>query len=184
MGRLVLVTGGARSGKSTYAESLAIRLCSDARSRTYIATAQAFDDEMKERIRLHRERRGDLFRTIEEPVELARAVGDACRSSSVVLVDCLTVWTSNLLFYEREDEVQRLLDVLSSCVEGSSCVDGSSCDIVLVTNETGMGIVPANELSRRFRDLAGIVNQRVASVATDVVFMVCGLPMAVKGVVL
>lgn len=178
MGRLVLVTGGARSGKSTYAESLAIRLCSDARSRTYIATAQAFDDEMKERIRLHRERRGDLFRTMEEPVELARAVGDACRSSSVVLVDCLTVWTSNLLFYEREDEVQRLLDVLSSCVEGSPC------DIVLVTNETGMGIVPANELSRRFRDLAGIVNQRVASVATDVVFMVCGLPMAVKGVVL
>lgn len=178
MGRLVLVTGGARSGKSTYAESLAIRLCSDARSRTYIATAQAFDDEMKERIRLHRERRGDLFRTMEEPVELARAVGDACRSSSVVLVDCLTVWTSNLLFYEREDEVQRLLDVLSSCV------DGSPCDIVLVTNETGMGIVPANELSRRFRDLAGIVNQRVASVATDVVFMVCGLPMAVKGVVL
>ena len=178
MGRLVLVTGGARSGKSTYAESLAIRLCSDARSRTYIATAQAFDDEMKERIRLHRERRGDLFRTMEEPVELARAVGDACRSSSVVLVDCLTVWTSNLLFYEREDEVQRLLDVLSSCVESSPC------DIVLVTNETGMGIVPANELSRRFRDLAGIVNQRVASVATDVVFMVCGLPMAVKGVVL
>lgn len=178
MGRLVLVTGGARSGKSTYAESLAIRLCPDARSRTYIATAQAFDDEMKERIRLHRERRGDLFRTMEEPVELARAVGDACRSSSVVLVDCLTVWTSNLLFYEREDEVQRLLDVLSSCVEGSPC------DIVLVTNETGMGIVPANELSRRFRDLAGIVNQRVASVATDVVFMVCGLPMAVKGVVL
>lgn len=178
MGRLVLVTGGARSGKSTYAESLAMRLCNDAQSRTYIATAQAFDDEMKERIRLHRERRGDLFSTMEEPVELAKAIGDACRSSSVVLVDCLTVWTSNLLFYEREDEVQRLLDVLSSCVEGSPC------DIVLVTNETGMGIVPASELSRRFRDLAGFVNQRVASVATDVVFMVCGLPMAVKGVVL
>lgn len=175
MGRIILVTGGARSGKSTYAESLAVRLCPDASKRAYVATAQAFDDEMKERIRIHRERREGLFDTLEEPVKLATTLVSNCSAYRVALVDCLTVWTNNLLFYDVEDEANRLVEALSSIAKDSPL------DVILVTNETGMGIVPANAISRRFRDLAGIVNQKVASVASNVVLMVCGIPMAVKG---
>ena len=168
-----LITGGARSGKSTYAENLALRLCNDSSRRCYIATAEAFDDEMKSRIKAHQDRRAGQFFTVEAPVELGKAITDVCdgRRADVILVDCLTVWTGNLLYYERLEEKERLLSALKA----------ATCDVILVTNETGMGIVPDNALSRRFRDEAGFVNQAVAAIADNVVLMVCGLPMSVKG---
>ena len=171
MAEVYLVTGGARSGKSRYAENLAKSLCSDAKRRCYIATAEAFDDEMKDRIKKHQDRRAGEFFTVEEPVELGKAITDAQDRSNVILVDCLTVWMGNLLFYNRLEETDKLIRALKN----------AKCPIVLVTNETGMGIVPENELSRQFRDESGFLNQAVAEVADSVVFMVCGLPMFVKG---
>ncbi|MBP5163636.1 MAG: bifunctional adenosylcobinamide kinase/adenosylcobinamide-phosphate guanylyltransferase [Spirochaetales bacterium] len=170
---IYLITGGARSGKSTYAENLALRLCKDSSRRCYIATAEAFDDEMRSRIRAHQDRRAGKFFTVEAPVELGKAIEEVCKEkrADVILVDCLTVWTSNLLYYERLEEKESLLSALKK----------AACDVILVTNETGMGIVPDNALSRRFRDEAGFVNQAVASVAQNVVLMVCGLPLSVKG---
>jgi len=169
-----LITGGARSGKSTFAEDLACRLCPDSSGRCYIATAEVTDDEMKARIERHRERREGKFRTVEAPVELGKAITENSSKAGVILVDCLTVWTNNLLYYGKEEERGKLVAALKD----------SKCDVVLVTNETGMGIVPANELSRRFRDLAGFINQDVAAVADTVVLMVCGLPLYVKGAAL
>ena len=120
---IYLITGGARSGKSTYAENLALKLCKDSSRRCYIATAEAFDDEMRERIRLHQERRADKFFTVEAPIELSKAVTDVCESkkADVILIDCLTVWTGNLLYHERLEEKEKLLfsyDV--PCVEMES----------------------------------------------------------------
>ena len=166
-----LITGGARSGKSTFAEDLACRLCPDSSRRCYIATAEAFDDEMRKRIRLHRQRREGKFYTVEVPLELGKAISENSCRADVILVDCLTVWTGNLLHYGKLEEKERLLDALSK----------ASCDVILVTNETGMGIVPDNALSREFRDQAGFINQAVAGAADTVVLMVCGLPMFVKG---
>ncbi len=171
MSKVYLVTGGARSGKSRYAEDLAKSLCKDGSRRCYIATAEAFDDEMKARIAAHRQRRKDDFFTVESPLELGAAISDAQDSSDVILVDCLTVWMGNLLHYNRLDLKDGLLEALRN----------AKCDVILVTNETGMGIVPMNKLSRPFRDEAGFLNQAVADVADTVVFMVCGLPMFVKG---
>ena len=169
-----LITGGARSGKSTFAEDLACRLCSDSSRRCYIATAEVTDDEMKARIDRHRERREGKFYTVESPVELGKAIAENSDRADVILVDCLTVWTNNLLYYGKEDERGKLMEALRE----------AECDVILVTNETGMGIVPSNELSRRFRDLAGFINQDVAAVADTVVLMVCGLPLYVKGAAL
>ena len=166
-----LITGGARSGKSTFAEDLAYRLCPDAARRCYIATAEAFDDEMRRRISLHRQRRQDSFFTVEAPLELGKAITENCGRSGVILVDCLTVWTGNLLHYGKSEEQEKLLEALEK----------ATCDVILVTNETGMGIVPDNALSREFRDQAGFLNQAVARIADTVVLMVCGLPMYVKG---
>ena len=171
MAKVYLVTGGARSGKSRYAEDLAKRLCTDAKRRCYIATAEAFDDEMKDRIKKHQDRRAGEFFTVEAPVELGKAIKDAQDKSDVILVDCLTVWTSNLLYYNRLEEKTMLIEALKN----------TKCPVVLVTNETGMGIVPENALSRQFRDEAGFINQAVAEVADTVVFMVCGIPMFAKG---
>lgn len=177
MSRIVLVTGGARSGKSTYAEKICLDLAKD-RLPVYIATAVAFDDEMKERILKHRQRREGKFTTVEACLELPKAIED--NPNSVVLVDCLTVWANNLLYYGKEDlsfaysYVDSLIQVLKNREK----------DIILVTNETGSGIVPDNKLAREFRDLSGIINQKVASVSSDVIMTVCSIPMAVKGSVL
>jgi len=171
MRRIILVTGGARSGKSRKAEELAIKLCKDPKRRVYIATAQAFDDEMKDRISKHQERRGDAFQTVEAPVELGKAITEAQNKSDVILVDCLTVWMGNLLYYKKPEEKEILLKALKE----------ADNTVILVTNETGMGIVPDNELSRRFRDEAGFLNQAVAEIADNVIFMVSGIEMQIKG---
>ena len=166
--QLTLVLGGARSGKSRYAESL---IASMSPPWAYVATAEAGDHEMAVRIRAHRARRGRNWRTIEAPRDLTAALA-ACERMPV-LVDCLTLWLSNLMLAEADmdKETERLESALSAAAE----------PVVLVSNEVGAGIVPEHPLGRRFRDQQGILNQRIAARADRVVLMVAGLPLAVKG---
>jgi adenosylcobinamide kinase/adenosylcobinamide-phosphate guanylyltransferase len=168
---LTLVTGGARSGKSRHALALA-----DGYARkAFIATAEACDEEMRERIARHRAARGTSFRTIEEPVDLSGAIRSLAGSADVAVVDCLTVWLGNLFGRRRADEWP-----FPEVVQALAAFERPPCDLVVVTNEVGMGIVPANELARRYRDCAGELNQQVAHLACRVVFMVCGMPVAAK----
>jgi adenosylcobinamide kinase/adenosylcobinamide-phosphate guanylyltransferase len=169
--RIILVTGGARSGKSSYAESRAREL---GERLLYIATAEARDDEMAQRIAEHKKRRANLWTTIEEPFELLQALMRQRHKTDCALVDCLTLWISNLLLRHNEEYARRkvaeLLDTLPA-------LDFS---LVFVTNEVGWGIVPDNPLARKFRDLAGWANQRMAAAADEVVLMVAGIPTFVK----
>jgi len=166
---VTLVLGGARSGKSAYAERL---IAARDGAPVYIATAEPGDDEMAERIAAHRARRGEGWRTIEAPIELAGALRAEARPGNAVLVDCLTIWLSNLLFAARDIDADMagLMDALSE-VEGP---------VVLVSNEVGLGIVPENALARAFRDHAGRLNQMVAQAADEVVLVTAGLPMTLK----
>ncbi|TIV54243.1 MAG: bifunctional adenosylcobinamide kinase/adenosylcobinamide-phosphate guanylyltransferase [Mesorhizobium sp.] len=166
--KLTLVLGGARSGKSSHAESLTIAHPSP---WAYIATAQAYDDEMRERIALHRSRRGEGWVTVDAPLDLVGAIG-ALPDHQPVLIDCLTLWLTNQMLAEHdiEAECRQLADVLSR-PRGPWFV---------VSNEVGLGIVPDNALARRFRDAAGRLNQQVAAVADNVLMMVAGLPLKVK----
>jgi adenosylcobinamide kinase/adenosylcobinamide-phosphate guanylyltransferase len=168
--KVTLVLGGARSGKSRFAESL---VATHPGRPVYLATAQAGDAEMAERIRRHRARRGDAWATLEEPLDLPRALASATRDNAPVLVDCLTLWLSNLMAAGRnpERETQALLDVLSKL----------SSPVVFVSNEVGLGIVPDNALARAFRDHAGFLHQAVASAADRVYFVAAGLPLLLKG---
>lgn len=171
---LTLVLGGARSGKSRYAESLFGALPPGwTPPWGYVATAEAGDDEMAARIAAHRARRGTQWTTIEAPRELGQAL--ILRRRMPVLVDCLTLWLSNLTLAgaDIDSEIARLESVL----------DASMAPVVLVSNEVGGGIVPDHPLGRRFRDLQGMLNQRVAARADTVVLMVAGLPLTVKGAV-
>jgi adenosylcobinamide kinase/adenosylcobinamide-phosphate guanylyltransferase len=170
MSRHILVLGGARSGKSRHAESLADN---HAGERVYIATAEPGDEEMRLRIAEHRRRRGREWRTIEEPVALAGVLERACTESSFVLVDCLTLWLSNLMM--------RSIDAGNETKELCRIVPRLAGTLVFVSNEVGLGIVPENELGRRFRDHAGLLNQRVAAVCEDVVVMVAGIALKLKG---
>ncbi|HTH97417.1 MAG TPA: bifunctional adenosylcobinamide kinase/adenosylcobinamide-phosphate guanylyltransferase [Stellaceae bacterium] len=163
---ITLILGGARSGKSRLAESLVLRQG----AALYLATGQAHDGEMTERIAKHRSRRGTQWQTIEEPCDIARIIATAERP---VLVDCLTLWLTNLLQADRDisAETETLLVAL----------DRAPVPVVLVATEVGLGIVPDNALARAFRDHAGIVNQRVASIADLVLFVAAGLPLTLKG---
>ncbi len=165
-----LVLGGAASGKSAYAEELTLRLPG---TPVYIATAQAFDDEMTDKIAAHRQRRGGAWTTIEEPLELPTAITENGVANTVLLVDCLTLWLSNLVTAERDIAAET--DTLVDAIRG---VQGH---IVLVSNELGLGLVPGDQLSRRFRDLQGTLNQAVAAATDRVVFVAAGLPMTLKG---
>jgi len=167
---ILLITGGARSGKSRYAEARAASLGS---RRLYIATAEAGDEEMAQRIAAHRKRRGEAWTTVEEPVRLTETLLEARHCADCALVDCLTLWLSNLLFH-HEKNIEEKIEALAQALPR---LDFS---VVLVTNEVGAGIVPDNPLARRFRDLAGWTNQRLAAVADEVVLMVAGIPMIVK----
>jgi adenosylcobinamide kinase/adenosylcobinamide-phosphate guanylyltransferase len=167
--RIVLVIGGARSGKSRHAQRLAERA---AGPLTFIATAQAFDAEMTDRIARHRADRDGRWHTVEAPVDLAGAIGACDAPGTMLLVDCLTLWASNLLLGEEDiDQHLARLDIALAAARGS---------VVLVTNEVGWGIVPDNALARRFRDVAGRVNQSVAARAQAVDLIVAGLPLALK----
>ncbi len=169
---LTLITGGARSGKSSRALCLAEKYS----RRAFCATAQSMDEEMSTRIAKHRADRGDDWITIEEPIRLADAISDVADKAEIVVVDCLTVWLGNLFYHLKdqtavENAVNELLDVL----------DHPPTDIICVTNEIGSGIVPASVESRSFRDMAGFCNQQVAMRATRVEMSVCGLPLVLKG---
>jgi adenosylcobinamide kinase / adenosylcobinamide-phosphate guanylyltransferase len=168
MGKTILITGGARSGKSGIAETMALSLGTPA---IYIATATPGDDEMAARIATHQARRGVEWTTLAEPLDLARAL-KASDGQMPRLVDCLTLWLSNLMFAGRDwrVETQHLINALYL----------QSGPVILVTNEVGSGIVPDNRLARDFRDAAGHLNQQVAAMADEVFLAVCGLPMKVK----
>jgi adenosylcobinamide kinase/adenosylcobinamide-phosphate guanylyltransferase len=166
---LTLVLGGARSGKSRYAEGLVDR---HPGRRTYLATAEILDDEMDVRVKAHRERRDGDWKTVEEPLELARALKAETEQGAAVLVDCLTLWLGNLLGAERDAATE-----IDGLIESVGQFGGP---VVFVSNEVGLGIVPDNALARRFRDLAGILHQRLAEKADRVVFVAAGLPMNLK----
>lgn len=168
--RIVLILGGARSGKSRFAETLVAQASAKA---LYIATAERRDAEMAARIAAHRARRGAAWTTIEEPLELVNRLLELPSGSPPVLVDCLTLWLSNLMEANRDIgfETERLCSALTQVTP----------PVVLVANEVGLGIVPDNALARAFRDHAGRLNQSIAAIAERVVFMAAGLPMTLKG---
>ncbi len=169
---LELILGGARSGKSRFAECLAAE---SGLAVTYIATSQALDGEMAERIAHHRERRPSHWGLIEEPLQLAQVLRERAATDRCLLVDCLTLWLTNLLML---DEPTRLAEERDAFLE---CLAELPGRIVLVSNETGLGVVPLGELTRRYVDEAGWLHQAVAERAQRVTFMVAGLPMALKG---
>ncbi len=177
MSRTILITGGARSGKSNFAEKLAQQfeapLC-------YLATAQALDCEMEARIKLHSERRGEQWHTLEEPLDLTLAVKESDGRYQVILVDCITLWLSNLLFaYEnQEGEVETL--IMQDVQQLAEVLQGMATTVILVSNEVGMGIVPENGLARLYRDIAGRANQFLAAAADEVHLVVSGIPLKLK----
>ena len=166
---LTLVLGGARSGKSRYAEGLVDR---HPGRRTYLATAEVLDAEMAARVKAHRDRRDSDWKTVEEPLALAAALKAETEQGAAVLVDCLTLWLGNLLGQDRDVDTE---------IDGLIVALGQfGGPVVFVSNEVGQGIVPDNALARRFRDAQGWLNQRMAAVAARVVLMVAGLPLVVK----
>ncbi|MBA4503732.1 bifunctional adenosylcobinamide kinase/adenosylcobinamide-phosphate guanylyltransferase [Marinobacterium marinum] len=165
-----LILGGARSGKSRLAEQLAR---ATGREVFYIATAQARDSEMRHRIERHRSERPEHWTTIEEPLQLASTILAAQAPNRCLLIDCLTLWVTNQLLESADLQAERE----ALCM----ALNNARGDIILVSNETGMGVVPMGELSRRFSDEAGWLNQSVAALADQVVLMVAGIPMRVKG---
>lgn len=170
MNDLVLVLGGARSGKSAFAEKLAIESGLEA---VYIATAEAGDAEMAGRILAHRTRRGATWRTVEVRDDLEGALEREATEGTAVLVDCLTLWLSNLMLADSDVEARG-----TALAETAGRLPGLR---VLVSNEVGLGLVPDTPLGRRFRDAQGRLNQSMAAVADDVVFMAAGLPLFLKG---
>jgi len=167
--KLAIILGGARSGKSAFAERLVEAY---AKPMVYVATAQAFDAEMRGRIAIHRDRRTSGWQTVEAPLQAAKAVR-AAAAGSVVLLDCTTLWLSNHLLAET--------DLAAACDELVAAVTQADADIVVVGNEVGMSIVPDNALARRFRDEQGRLNQRLAAQSDLAVLVVAGLPMVLKG---
>lgn len=167
-----LILGGARSGKSRLAERLADESGLEV---TYIATSQALDGEMSERIRSHRDRRPAHWGLVEEPRALARVLGEHASAQRCLLVDCLTLWLTNLLLLEDEACLVRERNALLACMHS---LPGR---LILVSNETGLGVVPMGELTRRYVDEAGLLHQAIAERCQRVVFTVAGLPMILKG---
>lgn len=168
---VTLVTGGCRSGKSTHA----LRLADAFGRRAFIATAEAHDDEMAARIARHQAERDRRFVTVEAPLDPAAALRRIPDDTQVIVLDCVTVWISNLLHHYEDKaqdapEIGRLLEALRT----------PPCPVIVVTNEVGAGIVPMNPLARRFRDLAGTVNQQIAAIADTVLMTVCGIPITIK----
>ncbi len=167
----ILILGGARSGKTGFAERLAMRL---GKSPAYLATATALDREMRERVQTHQAQRSVRFTTIEEPIELTSAIVTAARSNDVILVDCLTLWITNLL--GSGIDVAAAVDELTATL-----AELTTSRVILVSNEVGLGIVPDNALARTFRDLSGSAHQRLAEICNHAYFVVAGLPMVLKG---
>ena len=173
MGTLTLITGGARSGKSSHALMLAMK--SAGARRAFIATAEALDDEMAARIERHRADRPAGFDTIEEPLDVCGALESLDGEADVVILDCLTLWISNLMNRGDDDA-----SILAAADRLAATAAASSIDLVVVTDEVGSGIVPVNPTARRFRDLLGWTNQKFARVADEVILMAAGYPLKLK----
>jgi len=171
-GKIYFITGGARSGKSSFAERLALGMEG---KRAYVATAQALDAEMAAKIEKHRQDRSSTWDTYEEPLAVADLLRKLSGRYQVVLLDCLTLWLSNVMAHTDGDSaVQSRVEDLVKVLAGFA----GTC--LVVSNEVGLGIVPDNPLARKFRDLAGMLNQRVAQTADEVYFTAAGIPMKIK----
>jgi len=177
MATTIFITGGARSGKSRFAEELAHRFGTPL---GYLATAQALDDEMTERVNKHRLRRGDEWQTLEEPLFLSQALDGCDGAFKAVLVDCITLWLSNLLFHYEERQVDAETHILEDVQRLAVTLSGMQTPVIVVSNEVGQSIVPENRLARRFRDIAGQANQLLAAMADEVHIVISGVPLRLK----
>tara|TARA_Y100000588_G_C14236134_1_gene917384 strand:- start:590 stop:1144 length:555 start_codon:yes stop_codon:yes gene_type:complete len=167
---ITLILGGSRSGKSSFGEQLALK---GNAPPVYIFTAQALDNEMEHRIRIHQERRkDDTWQEMEAPLELAAAIEEWDTKSHVILVDCLSLWLSNVMAAERDinAEIKNIVERINNC----------SSELILISSEVGLGIVPENFLARSFRDYLGLLHQKIAAIADNVTMMVAGIPLIVK----
>lgn len=178
MSHTILITGGARSGKSRFAEELAL---SHGGPLCYLATAQAYDEEMTERIARHRSRRGGVWQTIEEPLLLPPTLARIDGEHRAILVDCVTIWLSNLLLSREGTQTESEEYVLAHLHSLCACLREMVTPVILVTNEVGMGIVPDNQLARLFRDIAGQANQQLAAAADELHVVISGIPLQLKG---
>ena len=183
--KITFVIGGARSGKSSFVLNEVSKLEG---TRAYIATGEALDDEMHHRISKHKEDRGPEWSTYEEPVKIAKILTDIIDKYSVVVIDCLTLWLSNVLLRTKNKEqrakttdesIQEFIETLKS-LKNSSRVTHHALRLFIVSNELGMGIVPENAMAREFRDLTGFLNQKVAAIADDVYLVTAGIPSKIK----
>jgi adenosylcobinamide kinase/adenosylcobinamide-phosphate guanylyltransferase len=180
--KIVFVIGGARSGKSSFALKEASRIKG---KKAYIATAEAIDDEMKERIKRHRKERGKKWDTYEEPLEITKIIKAIRDRYNVIVLDCLTMWVSNLMMedgrWKMENgkwKMEKQVEEFIHCLNGLNSL--KSLNLYIISNEVGMGIVPDNKLSRQFRDLAGTLNQKVAKIANEVYLITAGIPVKIK----
>ena len=173
---LILITGGSRSGKSTFALELAERFTGP---RAFLATAQALDEEMERRIAAHRRSRPPGWRLVEEPMDVPAALTRALRQSAVVIVDCVTLWVTNLMLADDRFGEEVAADSARALV-GAAEEAGAGRAVIVVTNEVGCGVVPETALGRRFRDCAGRANQVIARGAAEVYLMTSGIPMRIK----
>jgi len=170
---ITLVIGGCRSGKSRYALDMANHISGD--KKLFIATSVPTDEEMEERVKNHQKDRGPDWTTAEIPVNIPQKIKDSSKFSDIILVDCLTLWLSNLLFNNlTNDEIFKMVEQLAKALKRSLC------PVILVSNEVGGGIVPENRLARLFRDTAGFVNQKIAAAADNVFLMAAGIPIKIK----
>jgi adenosylcobinamide kinase/adenosylcobinamide-phosphate guanylyltransferase len=170
---LIFVTGGCRSGKSQFALDYANR---HFHKKLYLATCEALDEEMAKRIEDHRKRRGLDWQTVEEPIKIPESIRQHGSNMEVILLDCITLWLSNLLMRQKSDH-----EIMSEVSKVIDMVTQGQTSFIIVSNEVGMGIVPGEPLGRRFRDLSGMANQKIAEVADRVAFMVSGIPIFLKG---
>jgi adenosylcobinamide kinase/adenosylcobinamide-phosphate guanylyltransferase len=170
---MIFITGGCRSGKSRFALDYANQHFS---KKLYLATCEALDEEMVQRIEHHKKMRGPEWQTVEEPLEIINKIRQYGNEVEVILLDCITLWLSNLLM-RRMDDVE-IMDEVSRFID---TIKQTPVSLIIVSNEVGMGIVPADPLSRRFRDLSGLANQKIVEVAETVIFMVSGIPFFLKG---
>jgi adenosylcobinamide kinase/adenosylcobinamide-phosphate guanylyltransferase len=177
MGRTIFITGGARSGKSRFAEQITHNfgapLC-------YLATAQPLDDEMDHRIAKHQQRRGDAWHTIEEPLQLAETLAICDGTYNAVLIDCLTLWLSNLLMLHEYLVGKAEERILEDVLHLAETLRGMKTPVIIVSNEVGLGIVPENRLARIFRDITGQANQTVATAADEAWLVTSGIPLKLK----
>ena len=173
MKEIIFVIGGCRSGKSTYALQTAEKVPGE--RKIYIATCVPQDDEMKKRVAKHQTVRSKSWTTVEEPLKLPETILQNNHRADVILIDCLTLWVSNLLMGTRDEK--KIEEAISQLIDA---LEKATCPVVLVSNEVGSGIVPENPLARQYRDIIGLANQAVAKTADKVIWMVAGIAVSVK----